>query len=112
MKVTLAQARSTMALFDRLGLLPRLDASRQSGLSWAKKPGADLLFKKAMNIEMEHGRRKFPGLVQDALNVTNDNLIETAKIVAAHLRESPRYYEELIKMESALEKSKARLKRK
>ena len=79
MKVTLAQAKSMMARFsvDPLFISPSL-------------------FRKAMNIELEHGRR------HRATNVTGDSLIKTAQIVIAHLLESPRYYQELIKMEKKL----------
>ncbi len=37
-------------------------------------------FHKGMNVEMEH---------QD---VTNGNVVKTAKIAAAHLKEKPKYY--------------------
>ena len=39
-----------------------------------------------INIELEHGK------VNSITNVTNDNLIETAKIALAHLNEFPNYY--------------------
>lgn len=37
-------------------------------------------FHKGMNVEMEHE------------DVTNGNIVKTAKIAAAHLRENPKYY--------------------
>lgn len=40
----------------------------------------------AINIELEHGT------VNPKTNVTNDNLITTAKIALAHLNEFPNYY--------------------
>ena len=43
-------------------------------------------FLEGMNIELEHG------LVNQLTNVTNDNLILTAKIALAHLNELPNYY--------------------
>lgn len=43
-------------------------------------------FYDGMNIEMEHG------LINPATNVTNDDLILTAKIALAHLNEFPNYY--------------------
>ena len=52
-----------------------------------------------LNIELEHGK-KF-GKITD---VTNDNLLLTAKIVIAHLIEFPDYYERLQKMENAADK--------
>lgn len=46
----------------------------------------DLL--RGMNIEREHG------LINQKTNVTNDDLIATAKIALAHLNEFPNYYNE------------------
>ena len=43
-------------------------------------------FLDGINIEMEHGK------VNTETNVTNDDLIMTAKIVLAHLNEFPNYY--------------------
>ena len=39
-----------------------------------------------LNIEKEHG------FISPSTNVTNDNLILTAKIALAHLNEFPNYY--------------------
>lgn len=46
----------------------------------------DLL--RGMNIESEHG------LINPKTNVTNDDIITTAKIALAHLNEYPNYYNE------------------
>lgn len=43
-------------------------------------------FLTGMNIELEHGT------INPKTNVTNDNLITTAKIALAHLNEFPNYY--------------------
>ena len=43
-------------------------------------------FLDGINIELEHGK------VNEKTNVTNDDLIETAKIALAHLNEFPNYY--------------------
>lgn len=43
-------------------------------------------FLRGINIELEHGT------INPATNVTNDNLIVTAKIALAHLNEFPNYY--------------------
>ena len=43
-------------------------------------------FKEGINIETEHGLENLK------TNVTNDNLITTAKIALAHLNEYPNYY--------------------
>ena len=43
-------------------------------------------FLDGINIELEHGR------VNSLTNVTNDDLLLTAKIALAHLNEFPNYY--------------------
>lgn len=43
-------------------------------------------FLDGINIELEHGT------INQKTNVTNDNLITTAKIALAHLNEFPNYY--------------------
>lgn len=43
-------------------------------------------FLDGINIELEHGT------INPYTNVTNDNLIATAKIALAHLNEFPNYY--------------------
>lgn len=45
-------------------------------------------FLDGINIELEHGT------VNPLTNVTNDNLLMTAKIALAHLNEFPNYYNE------------------
>lgn len=44
-------------------------------------------FLEGINIELEHGT------VNPKTNVTNDDLIKTAKIALAHLNEFPNYYD-------------------
>ena len=43
-------------------------------------------FLDGINIELEHGT------IDQVTNVTNDNLLTTAKIALAHLNEFPNYY--------------------
>jgi len=43
-------------------------------------------FLRRINIELEHGN------INPKTNVTNDNLMMTAKIALAHLNEFPNYY--------------------
>ena len=43
-------------------------------------------FKRGIMVEMEHG------LINPITNVTNDDLLKTAKIALAHLNEYPNYY--------------------
>ena len=54
------------------------------GLNFDKFSIMDLL--NGMNIESEHG------LINNNTNVTDDDLIKTAKIALAHLNEFPNYY--------------------
>lgn len=53
-------------------------------IKFDKFPPEDLL--RGLNIELEHG------LINKSTNVTNDDLLLTAKIALAHLREFPNYY--------------------
>ena len=50
-------------------------------------------FRDGMAVELEHGTR------HPTTNVTNDDLLLTAKIALAHLTEFPDYYTRLAKME-------------
>ncbi|MEO0236681.1 MAG: DUF5661 family protein [candidate division WOR-3 bacterium] len=50
-----------------------------------------------LNVELEHGLR------DPQTNVTNDDLLLTAKITLAHLKEFPNYYQKLRLMEEQLE---------
>ena len=43
-------------------------------------------FKRGIIIELEHGK------INPITNVTDDNLLKTAKIALAHLNEYPNYY--------------------
>lgn len=54
------------------------------GVTFDKFSSADFL--EGINIELEHG------LVNKLTNVTNNDLISTAKIALAHLNEYPNYY--------------------
>ena len=54
------------------------------GIKFDKFSPEDLL--EGMNVELEHG------LIDPKTNVTDDDLIMTAKIALAHLNEFPNYY--------------------
>lgn len=54
------------------------------GVSFDKFTPEEFLI--GMNIELEHG------LVSSRTNVTNDDIVTTAKIALAHLNEFPNYY--------------------
>jgi hypothetical protein len=69
----------------------------------ANKVGLDLkkfplkLWEFGINIELEHGKRS------NLTNVTNDNLLMTAKIALAHIIEFPDYYQRLAILEQDAE---------
>ena len=54
--------------------------------------------KRGMNVELEHG------LVDPRTNVTNNDIIKTAKIAMAHFDEDVDYYRDLEIMEKNAEK--------
>jgi len=54
------------------------------GIDFSKFPIDD--FKRGIDIELEHG------IIDKNTNVTNDDLVMTAKIALAHLNEHPNYY--------------------
>lgn len=61
-----------------------LYASKKLGIQFDKFTLVDFLL--GLNIELEHG------LINPKTNVTNNDLILTAKIALAHLEEFPNYY--------------------
>ena len=54
------------------------------GVTFDRFPPEDFL--SGMNVELEHG------LINPRTNITNNDVIETAKIALAHLNEFPNYY--------------------
>lgn len=56
--------------------------------------------REALLVELEHGRR----FKKYGLNVTNDNILTTAKIAMAHIAEYPDYYSRLSKLEESAKK--------
>ena len=61
-----------------------LYAAKVLGISFDRFSANEFL--EGINIEMEHGS------INPLTNVTNDDLIKTAKIALAHLNEYPNYY--------------------
>lgn len=61
-------------------------------------------FLEGLNIEKEHGK------INPNTNVTNDNLIMTAKIALAHLNEFPNYYNQEYGLSKFEEFLKSKLK--
>lgn len=64
----------------------------QLGLDWNKYDFEQ--FRMGLETELEHGS------VNPVTNITDDNLLMTAKIAMAHLNEIPDYYTRLKKMEA------------
>lgn len=61
-----------------------LNVANYLNIDFSKFPFDD--FKRGINIELEHG------LINEKTNVTDNDLIKTAKIALAHLNEYPNYY--------------------
>ena len=71
------------------------EIGNQIGVNWAKYNPEQ--FRMGLEVELEHGK------INPATNVTNDDLMLTAKIALAHLNEFPDYYDRLAKMEKDAE---------
>ena len=67
------------------------DLGRQIGVDWERIPLEE--FRRGLSVELEHGAH------DPQTNVTNDDVVVTAKIALAHLKEFPDYYTRLEKME-------------
>ena len=61
-----------------------MNVAKYLNIDFTKFPFED--FKRGISIELEHGLQNIK------TNVTNNNLLETAKIALAHLNELPNYY--------------------
>ena len=61
-----------------------LRIARLLNIDFSKFPYED--FKRGIIVEFEHGQ------INPITNVTNDDLLKTAKIALAHLNEYPNYY--------------------
>ena len=72
-------------------------AGERIGIDWGSAPFDLEQFRMGMDVELEHGAR------DPQTNVTDDDLIMTAKIARAHLNEFPDYYTRLAKMEAEAE---------
>jgi DNA-directed RNA polymerase alpha subunit len=69
-------------------------AGERIGIDWDVSSFGVEQFRMGMDVELEHGTAD-PGT-----NVTDDDIIMTAKIARAHLNEFPDYYTRLAKMEA------------
>src|SRR6516225_5300863 len=72
-------------------------AGERIGVDWGSAPFDLEQFRMGMDVELEHGAR------DPQTNVTDDDLLVTAKIARAHLNEFPDYYTRLAKMEAEAE---------
>jgi hypothetical protein len=72
-------------------------AGERIGVDWGSAPFELEQFRMGMDVELEHGAR------DPQTNVTDDDVIITAKIARAHLNEFPDYYTRLAKMEAEAE---------
>ena len=61
-----------------------LELANELNIDFTKFPLSDFIT--GINIELEHG------LIDPKTNVTNNDLLTTAKIALAHLNEYPDYY--------------------
>ncbi len=72
-------------------------AGERIGIDWATSRFDVEQFRMGMDVELEHGTHDFE------TNVTDDDIIVTAKIARAHLNEFPDYYSRLAIMEAEAE---------
>jgi DNA-directed RNA polymerase alpha subunit len=72
-------------------------AGEQIGIDWASSRFDVEQLRMGMDVELEHGTHDL------ATNVTDDDVVVTAKIARAHLNEFPDYYTRLAVMEAEAE---------
>lgn len=72
-------------------------AGEQIGINWTTSRFEVEQFRMGMDVELEHGTHDLE------TNVTDDDVIVTAKIARAHLIEFPDYYTRLSVMEAEAE---------
>ena len=72
-------------------------AGEEIGIDWASSRFDVEQFRMGMDVELEHGTQ------DHETNVTDDDVVTTAKIARAHLNEFPDYYSRLAVMEAEAE---------
>ncbi len=72
-------------------------AGEQIGINWTTSRFDVEQFRMGMDVELEHGTRDLE------TNVSDDDVVVTAKIARAHLSEFPDYYTRLSVMEAEAE---------
>ena len=73
------------------------DVGERIGIDWAASRFDVEQLRRGMDVELEHGTR------DPETNVTDDDIVVTAKIARAHLNEFPDYYARLAVMEAEAE---------
>jgi DNA-directed RNA polymerase alpha subunit len=73
------------------------EAGERIGIDWGSSPFDVEQFRMGMDVELEHGTH------DPETNVTDDDVVVTAKIARAHLNEFPDYYSRLAVMEAEAE---------
>jgi len=73
------------------------EAGERIGIDWGASPFDVEQFRMGMDVELEHGTH------DPDTNVTDDDVVVTAKIARAHLNEFPDYYSRLAVMEAEAE---------
>lgn len=73
------------------------EAGERIGIEWATSRFDVEQLRMGMDVELEHGTH------DPETNVTDDDVIVTAKIARAHLNEFPDYYSRLAVMEAEAE---------
>ena len=73
------------------------EVGERIGIDWATARFDVAQFRMGMDVELEHGAR------DPETNVTDDDIVVTAKIARAHLNEFPDYYSRLAVMEAEAE---------
>jgi len=76
-------------------------AGERIGIDWDASLFGIEQFRMGMDVELEHGTS------DPSTNVTDDDVIVTAKIARAHLNEFPDYYTRLAKMEAEAKANRA-----
>jgi hypothetical protein len=72
-------------------------AGEEIGIDWTSSRFDVEQFRMGMDVELEHGTQ------DHETNVTDDDVVTTAKIARAHLNEFPDYYSRLAVMEAEAE---------
>jgi Protein of unknown function (DUF5661) len=73
------------------------ETGERIGIDWGASPFDVEQFRMGMDVELEHGSH------DPDTNVTDDDIVVTAKIARAHLNEFPDYYTRLAVMEAEAE---------